>query len=281
MSFEFHDSLQELGANVAICTQSDGFLSLAAAPSSTLLCATNTSSAPPSRPRTASSLCQSKTHFNSPSTFITTNPPTHPLTLPPPRPNTNPIPNPLPPSSNSPYITNFQFVGTIDNTPYFCLPAALSFRASVLGGEAAIMRYCHGLARDGGARVAALLGTEVLDNAQGTLGAGTCFSNVALPLRIEEAVAAVRARGVAVGGGGSEAEEAAVGKMVRDWVCDMSQREHATFFAVIFYARRWWVRLSAQVYLDMADFEWSARVLADLCERARAGDFVPQSRARL
>ena len=84
------------------------------------------------------------------------------------------INNPLPPTGKSAYLTNFEFVGTLDNTPYACIPAALQWRKKVTyrgkHGEEAISSYCLSLAREAGRTVSSILGTEVMENAEGTLG---------------------------------------------------------------------------------------------------------------
>ncbi|KAI8636830.1 pyridoxal phosphate-dependent transferase [Parasitella parasitica] len=59
---------------------------------------------------------------------------------------------------------------TLDTSPYLCVEAALKYRES-LGGEQAINDYCHGLAVKGGALVADILGTRVLENSTKTLTA--------------------------------------------------------------------------------------------------------------
>ena len=47
--------------------------------------------------------------------------------------------------------------------------------------------------------------------------------------------------------------------------------EYSTFIAIIFYGKAWWVRLSAQVYLTIEDFEWAGKVLKEVCERVQKG----------
>jgi selenocysteine lyase/cysteine desulfurase len=66
------------------------------------------------------------------------------------------------------FVANFASVGTLDDSPYLCVEAAIAWRRRLawddLSGEKAIMNYCRRLARDGGEAVATVLGTEVLDN---------------------------------------------------------------------------------------------------------------------
>lgn len=174
------------------------------------------------------------------------------------RPNGNFL-NPLPPSSKSAYITNFEFIGTIDNAPYLCIPTALKYREQI-GGEAAILEHCHALARSAAKRISeALGGTEILENEEGTLG-NCCMSNVKLPLQLAEIV------GIAKG------ED--VGMRIMNWITSLLVREYNTFMAIMWYDNAWWVRLSAQVYLEMEDFEWAAKVLTEICGRVMKGDFL-------
>jgi len=60
------------------------------------------------------------------------------------------------------FVQQFEWNGTIDFPAYLSVPAAIKFRESI-GGEKAINEYCHKLAIEGGKRVAASLGTSVLD----------------------------------------------------------------------------------------------------------------------
>jgi hercynylcysteine S-oxide lyase len=171
--------------------------------------------------------------------------------------------NPLPPNTNSPFIANFEFVGTIDSAPYLCIPAALKYREQI-GCEAAILNYNQTLARSAGKRVAALLGTEVLENKDGTLG-NCCMSNVKLPLKLTEVQ--------------SVAKNDTVGFEVLNWITSLLVRDYGTFIAVMFYADAWWVRLSGQVYLEEKDFEWAAGVLGEICGRVLRGEFLEETKS--
>nr|POE94435.1 hercynylcysteine sulfoxide lyase [Quercus suber] len=151
--------------------------------------------------------------------------------LPVPREGQAAINNPLPPSNKSAFVSSFEFVGTIDNSPYLCIPAALQWRRKVTLhpdagspgklGEAAIMSYNFALARRAGAIVAAALGTEILENDDGTLG-NCAFSNVRLPLD------AATLAGV----------HGDVGKAIQvaQWINQVLVEEYDTFLALLFYA---------------------------------------------
>ncbi|THX45031.1 PLP-dependent transferase [Aureobasidium pullulans] len=170
-----------------------------------------------------------------------------------------PINNPLPPSTKSAFVVNFEFVGTVDNAPYTSLPAAVEFRKAITwqgkSGEDAIMSYTQDQARKAGKLVAKILNTEVLENAEGTLG--NCnFANVKLPLDPT----------MLAGGETGEAVK------IAQWIANKLVDEYNTFIAIIFHAGAWWVRLSAQVYLTMEDWEWAGNILKEVCERVSRGE---------
>ncbi len=72
--------------------------------------------------------------------------------------------NPVPPSEKSEFVNLFQFVATTDNSPYYCVPAAINFRQNLCGGEEAIYNYIRDIAQRGADLLAMLLGTEVMDD---------------------------------------------------------------------------------------------------------------------
>lgn len=97
----------------------------------------------------------------------------------------------------------FEFVATIDYSPYLCVPAALEFRKKVGGGEEAIRRYCYQVALEGGKRAAEILGTEAMGTGfEGSKMNECCFANVRLPLNFKAGGDAER------GGKGFEAKDA-------------------------------------------------------------------------
>ncbi|KAJ4392798.1 Glycosylphosphatidylinositol (GPI)-anchored cell wall endoglucanase [Neurospora sp. IMI 360204] len=182
--------------------------------------------------------------------------------------------NPLPPTSKSEFVNNFEFVGTMDNSPFFCVKDAIKWREEVLGGEERIMEYMTRLAREGGQKVAEILGTRVLENSKGTL-VRCAMVNVALPLVTgDDPKASVKL---------TEKEEKEVEGMYEipqeeaskafNWMYKVLQGEYNTFVPIMFYRRRFWVRLSAQVYLEESDFEWAGKTLKELCERVAKGEY--------
>ncbi|KAI0477721.1 aminotransferase family protein-like protein [Xylariaceae sp. FL0804] len=192
------------------------------------------------------------------------------------------------PSPTAYFVGLFEKVSTIDVTPYACVPAALEFRDRVCGGEARVREYCTALAREGGELMAGILGTEVMENRGATLRRGCCFANVRLPLDLDEIADALARcpgdRGVGSGSGVSSPPpsaapsaaaaaggDAAEAKMIADWITERSINEFDSFLATRYYNGAFWTRLSSQIYLEKADFEWAARVLMDLCSRVKEG----------
>ncbi|KAI0120520.1 aminotransferase family protein-like protein [Hypoxylon sp. NC0597] len=162
-------------------------------------------------------------------------------------------------SQKSYFVNLFEKVSTIDTTPYICVIEALRFRDQVCGGEERVRDYCINIAKEGGELMAAIMGTEVLNNITGTLR-DCCFTNVRLPLEVAEELQ---------DGMHTDKVPAADAKAVADWITITSVEEFDTFIATRYYAGAFWTRLSSQVYLDLKDFEWAANVLLDLCGRVR------------
>ena len=173
------------------------------------------------------------------------------------------INNPLPPSEKSEFVTNFEFVGTLDDSPYLCVPAAIEWRSKLtwngMEGEEAIFSYCGRLVRRAGKIVSKMLRTEVLENEEETLG--NCnFSNVRLPLSFSELT------------GSDQVQASQIGQ----WIARVLAEEYNTFMAIVFFGGNWWIRLSAQVYLTEKDFEWAGHVLKEICTRVKKGEWKPK-----
>ncbi|KAI8635691.1 aminotransferase family protein-like protein [Xylariaceae sp. FL1651] len=168
----------------------------------------------------------------------------------------------------------FQHVSTVDTTPYLCVIEALRFRNEVCGGEKLVREYTQALAKGGGELMAALMGTEVLKNRNGALQ-DCCFTNVRLPLTVELDSEAPDSR---------ESKDSsrilpADAQAVADWITERSVNEFNSYIAVRYYAGGFWTRLSAQIYLELADFAWAAGVLLELCARAKQGNWKSAANA--
>ncbi|KXX76625.1 putative L-cysteine desulfhydrase, chloroplastic [Madurella mycetomatis] len=177
--------------------------------------------------------------------------------------------NPLPPSNKSEFVRNFEFVGTIDNAPYLCVKDSIKWREEMLGGEERIREALTELARSGGKKAAEILGTRILDNKSQSL-TRCSMVNVALPLAVEP-----EAGQGPLGGDLSSLPAIPRSDMsaVRDWILETLMSEYKTFIALFVYGGRWWARLSAQVYLEMDDFESAGRTLKEVCERVAKGEY--------
>ena len=152
----------------------------------------------------------------------------------------------------------FQWAATVDQTPYLCIPEAVKFRINICGGEARIRKYCFNLAQVGGQILANKLGTELLRISPDERGQ-CCFTNLRLPLLFRQP----EASSMEVQGG----LDAADGPKVVKWIMDRALCEFNTWIPVNFYNGAAWVRISAQIYLEMKDFKWAGAVLQGLCER--------------
>ncbi|PSN71439.1 PLP-dependent transferase [Corynespora cassiicola Philippines] len=168
--------------------------------------------------------------------------------------------------NKSPWAQNFDYVGTIDSSPYLCVPAAIEFREE-LGGEEVIRNYNTTLAREAVKIWAEKLGTEVLDNESHTLS-DCCMSNVRLPLDYEKLVAMGEQEGV---------DKTEIILKVRNWMYKKLLDEYHTFVAIFWYGGTWWTRLSGQVYLELEDFEKGASIMKELCERVAKGEFLEKA----
>ena len=166
------------------------------------------------------------------------------------------LPNPLGSFADSEYISNFTFVGTIDNSNYLLIPDAIKWREEICGGEQAIIDYNTNLAREGGKVVASILGTSVVDNSSNTMS-NCCLTNIVLPLIASTEKIA-----------GKNTVDPQFAFAANMWMQKTLVDEYKTFFAIFYFQGQWWTRLSGQIYLDLSDFEWAGRALKDICERA-------------
>jgi len=126
-----------------------------------------------------------------------------------------------------------------DYTSFLSVNAALDFR-QWLGGEYKINAYCHNLALAGGRRMASMFNTNVIDETgEFTLN----MVNVRLPLS-------------------TEIEES---HDLASFVDRKLLLEYNVYGLVFKHNGVWWVRCCAQVWNEISDFEFFARVLRVLC----------------
>jgi hypothetical protein len=156
----------------------------------------------------------------------------------------------------------FQFAATIDASPYLCIEEALNFRQNVCGGEKSIMGYCEQTALEGGRKATEILGTEMMEETMMKRG---LFANVRLPLNIGDDVGEIKKQNAFIFLG---------------WIAKRLVADYDTFMAPYLHGGYFWVRISGQIYLEVQDIEWGARMLNELCRRARMGEYL-QIKAQL
>ena len=167
-------------------------------------------------------------------------------------------------SAKSPFALLFEYVATLDVCPYICVEEALKFRRQVCGGEEKIMTYCEGISSEAGRLAVEILGTEVMENETKTL-TKCAFTNVRLPLEIGDGPGQILEKDM---------------YLVAVWMTAIVVRESDIYLPVYFHARKFWIRFSGQIYLELGDFEKGARALKRLCERVKSGEYL-QGKARL
>ncbi|KAF4556921.1 Hercynylcysteine sulfoxide lyase-like protein 2 [Elsinoe fawcettii] len=175
--------------------------------------------------------------------------------------------------SRDPLGDLFYWAATLDMTPYLCVPQALDFRKDVLGGEDKIRQYCFGLAKDGGRTVANTLGTEVLDNKSGTLSQ-CCFAMIRLPIQFDHESPSIGHSNTLT----PSLPSAQDGPAIVKWIMETLMTDHNTWVPGKFFQGAAWVRISAQTYLELSDFEWIASILKDLSARVMTEDVLRTKR---
>jgi hypothetical protein len=117
--------------------------------------------------------------------------------------------------------------------------------------------------------VADILGTRVLSengvdlNKLGASQLRQCaFANVQLPISV----------GSGQDGAYAVKVKPADTSRVSQWLQRQLIDKHQTFIPIYRHGDGMWVRLSAQIYLELSDFEWLAGVLKDLVERVGLGE---------
>ena len=161
-------------------------------------------------------------------------------------------------TSKSKFVMLFEFVATLDVSPYLCIEEALKFRRDVCGGEEEIMTYCERMANEGGEKIAEILGTEIMENGEKSL-AKCALTNVRLPLIIGD-------------GPGEIPQKDTI--TVAIWMTEILAKVHDVYLPAFIHADAFWTRLSGQIYLELEDCIRGARILRDFCERARGGEYL-------
>jgi len=131
----------------------------------------------------------------------------------------------------------FFWTGTIDYSSYMTVPTAIEFRKTI--GEDVIRNYTHSLAIAGGNLIAQRFGTRVLQT-ENQIG---CIVDVELPISNPE-------------------DETLTG----DYWIDTLLYRFNVYCSPYKHNGRWWIRISAQIYNDLSDFEAAAVVFQTICD---------------
>ncbi|BEI83739.1 hypothetical protein CcaverHIS002_0403430 [Cutaneotrichosporon cavernicola] len=150
------------------------------------------------------------------------------------------------------FAKQYSWNGTTDFTSYLTIPEAINFRQDI-GGEDRIIAYNHSLAVAGGKRLAKRWGTRFMDNDKGELTA--CMSNVELP-------------NFPIAKDGNDAV-----KMNR-FIENALLFDYNAYAAPFYYNNAWWARFSAQVWLELEDFDYLADCFEKIGKRLDAGEHL-------
>lgn len=168
------------------------------------------------------------------------------------------IPSPVATNPEGQWVTEHEWIGTIDWSGYLSVSAAFEF-IDQCGGSQRIRDYCRDLAIRGGQAAAEILGTEIL-GIEGSHYVANMV-NVRLPLSVPD------------DNSPTHIEELAA---QRDALLDQLLDRDCFPYPFVMMSRRkkqWWCRFSAQIYLDLEDFRQGALVLKEICESLQHCDF--------
>ena len=187
-----------------------------------------------------------------------------------------------------------------DTTAYYCLPAAFEFRETVCGGDENIYAYIHWIAQAGAELLAKRLGTEVMDveaptnsdtsgarKPDDTFKSGHDASLIQRQEELQTRVGDIRKCAMAnvrlpfivtddVSSGSMESTKTPI-PIPSSSLVDVSSeltsrliREYKVGVSIFPYKDRIWLRVSGQIYLELADFDRVADMLIEALEEIRA-----------
>jgi hypothetical protein len=123
------------------------------------------------------------------------------------------------------------------------------------------MSYIWDLNKKGSAAVAKKLGTTYMENSTGTLR--NCgMANVALPIWSVQ------------GQDGEVVVSEEETQTAFQWILNTLISDYKTFMSLFLHGGRFWIRISAQVYVDFEDYEWAGDILKEICERVKAKEYL-------
>jgi hercynylcysteine S-oxide lyase len=161
------------------------------------------------------------------------------------------VPSPVTVGDEGTWVVEHEWPATIDWSGYLSVDTAFEF-IDACGGADKIRAYCHALAVEGGEAVAGILGTEVLrcDGSEYIAN----MVNIKLPLVVPHEKSA------------THVEELSA---QREYLFDRLFERDAFPYPYVMRIRGemgWWVRFSAQIYLDLDDFKRGGEILKEIYE---------------
>ncbi|KIX05249.1 uncharacterized protein Z518_06121 [Rhinocladiella mackenziei CBS 650.93] len=193
--------------------------------------------------------------------------------------DSSPPRNPKKDIESSYFVNMFSYVGTADNCPYYCVPAAIDFRQNECGGEENIYNYIRAIAQQGADLLAKILGTKVMDivdtssevnNGRRSCGLRDCaMANVLLPITIIDHDSNLQLTDPVI------IQEKDIHTHVA-WINKTLVKEYNVGTSIYAYNRSIWVRVSGQIYLELRDFEWFGGVVKEVLERVRSGESLKE-----
>ncbi|CAE6409609.1 unnamed protein product [Rhizoctonia solani] len=154
----------------------------------------------------------------------------------------------------------FEWTGTIDFVPFLSIKYALDFRKAV-GGEKKINDYCHSLAVKGGARLAEMLKTRVMETEENELTAN--MVNVQLPLQLPKGITPKE-----------------IGKILT-LITNRLLDDYNAFAATYVHDNHLWTRSSAQIWNEARLWTFDLLRFTDDNLLTQESDFVHIGRAYL
>ncbi|KAG0330864.1 hypothetical protein BG004_001946 [Podila humilis] len=133
----------------------------------------------------------------------------------------------------------FAWQGTMDYANMLSIEGALDFRKQY--GEEAIRHYCHRLAIEGGQAMAKILGTNVLSNIDHQTGFQV---NVRLPIK--------------------DINHPKIETV--QYLIEYQQDNYNVFAPLYKHGGYFWTRVSAQIYLELSDFERLGHILKEIMD---------------
>lgn len=193
-----------------------------------------------------------------------------------------------------PYFTRlFDYTGTVENSAFFCVPAALDFRWTVCGGDEAIYEYIQHIAQAGADLIAKSLGTEVMDvvsheNSKEVIAdiRQCAMANIRLPFIIngsDGAAPTTLSQPLTHQASQPPSTDSCITLIPTElddlethasWLTSTLIKEYHVGVTVYPYNSHIWLRVSGQIYLELSDFDRLAEITKLALERVRKGESI-------